>query len=361
MKGNLRLAPGLPNLITGLPNLIMIFRRNFQRIFLYFFLLSLVFIILLNRKSPKKKLSTENCKRKSLSVSMKSVQDFDVHSDFDFEKFDQKITFNLNLNLNNYLNQEMNSIENEQEISKTRFNRYNTHNSYSNHSKISLNSNQSDRIEMSADRIEMAVVTRLIMKSTLPRQRDPILVVREWKNYIKQRLAESESHRQDSLSDPDSNESSFINPSVTVNKMKHIRPKIIWTYWPGGEGQLPLLLSDCIYSWRRYNPHHTIIILSRKTIEKILDFSLPIHFDEISYHHQKDWVKLAVLLHYGGTWIEPSFVMTGSISFVEQKLKESDEKKEGLMFFMDYYTFYPKFPFFEGYFISVSTFSFFII
>ena len=196
----------------------------------------------------------------------------------------------------------------------------------------------------------------LMKKSISPREWNPVAVVRQWKNYVHAKVAEGELTREKNIakksrSDPYSiNYSSSLIFPVKIKRMQNILPSIIWTYWPDGEDHLPPLIS-----WKRYNPQHNIIVLSRNTIERVLDFTLPIHFDKVTYQNQKDWVKLAVLLQEGGTWIDPSFIMASSISFVD----ESVEKKDGLMFFNDYYTLHPNIPFFEGYFISVGKWSYY--
>jgi hypothetical protein len=175
--------------------------------------------------------------------------------------------------------------------------------------------------------------SRLLNKAPRSRYTDPVLVLRDWRRYIEKNL----------ISFP---------PITNISKSVDI-PNVIWTYWAEGEERLPYLLASCIMSWRRHNPLHSVIVLSRSTIESVLDFSVPSNFDLISSNHQKDWVRLAILMQEGGTWVEPAFIMTEPIVFVQQMLADAETPREGIIFFMDYYTFYPKFPFFEGYFISV--------
>ncbi len=88
-------------------------------------------------------------------------------------------------------------------------------------------------------------------------------------------------------------------------------PKTIWTYWEepdhiSPEKRLSKVATECIQSWRTYNPHYKIVILTKKTYQGYV--TIP---EELRTHpglnpdYMPDLIKLWVLTERGGIWIDP--------------------------------------------------------
>lgn len=78
-------------------------------------------------------------------------------------------------------------------------------------------------------------------------------------------------------------------------------PKVIWTYCP--DENKPAFVSQCIYSWKTYNPDYEVRILTDKNIE--------------SYVQSKDvnYAKLYLLNKFGGVWMDMTVLTTSKLTF----------------------------------------------
>lgn len=88
-------------------------------------------------------------------------------------------------------------------------------------------------------------------------------------------------------------------------------PKVIWTYW---EGDIPLSVHLCMDSWRKYNPEYKVIMLNDHNLRRYVDFDFSTlkHAKE-SPARFSDFVRLIMLAHHGGIWMDASIICRAPI------------------------------------------------
>lgn len=94
-------------------------------------------------------------------------------------------------------------------------------------------------------------------------------------------------------------------------------PKIIWSFWktlPGSPKVLQLFVDACLASWKALNPEYEIRVLDDETVHEFLTAEdLPQTFDFLTIQHKSDAIRLALLLKYGGVWLDTTTLMTHSL------------------------------------------------
>ena len=97
-----------------------------------------------------------------------------------------------------------------------------------------------------------------------------------------------------------------------------IKPtRIIWLCWLQGLDNAPEIVKRCVASVKQYMPKYEIRIL---TNDNIYDYvSLPDHIVKkyekgvIKFAHFSDILRTALLVQYGGIWIDSTVLFTGTI------------------------------------------------
>lgn len=85
--------------------------------------------------------------------------------------------------------------------------------------------------------------------------------------------------------------------------------KIVWIFWDSIE--LPKLINDILQWNKRIQAFDSFDIrfLSEQTLDKYIENSAyPVNYDKLKYQHKSDWLRLYLLLHYGGVWIDASII-----------------------------------------------------
>jgi len=94
-------------------------------------------------------------------------------------------------------------------------------------------------------------------------------------------------------------------------------PKIMWSFWksmPEAPKVLTLFLEACLASWQVLNPEYEIRLLDEITVHEFLTpEDLPQTFDFLTIQHKSDAIRLALLLKYGGVWLDATTLMTHSL------------------------------------------------
>jgi len=94
-------------------------------------------------------------------------------------------------------------------------------------------------------------------------------------------------------------------------------PKIMWSFWksmPDAPKVLTLFLEACLASWQVLNPEYEIRLLDEITVHEFLTpEDLPQTFDFLTIQHKSDAIRLALLLKYGGVWLDATTLMTHSL------------------------------------------------
>lgn len=96
-------------------------------------------------------------------------------------------------------------------------------------------------------------------------------------------------------------------------------PKIIWTYWEDMkkvdwghriEATTQSFLDLCHRSWRKMNPDWKVHILNQYTVwDYISKKDLPEGFDNLMIQHRSDAIRLALIVKYGGVWIDATILL----------------------------------------------------
>lgn len=113
-------------------------------------------------------------------------------------------------------------------------------------------------------------------------------------------------------------------------------PRIIWTFWDNEN--IPDVVQKCIHTWKKYNPQHKIIVLSKTNLTNYLDvdFSKIKHISD-SPEKYSDMVRLHILSKYGGIWCDASVICMKSYdSWIPYIQAENDADFVG--FYIDSFT-----------------------
>lgn len=106
-------------------------------------------------------------------------------------------------------------------------------------------------------------------------------------------------------------------------------PKLIWSYWKvvhkeaeSEEARIKSLktsvfLKFCHESFKKLNPGWQVMLLNQKTVwQYITKEDLPTGFDRLSIQHQSDAIRLAVIVKYGGVWLDASTLLLQPLSAI---------------------------------------------
>jgi hypothetical protein len=89
----------------------------------------------------------------------------------------------------------------------------------------------------------------------------------------------------------------------------------IWQYWNSGADGRPPIIRECMDSVRRHTSGREIILLSDDTLHDYI--ALPpqilIKRERMGATAFSDWLRVGLLAEHGGTWIDASVLLTGSI------------------------------------------------
>lgn len=92
------------------------------------------------------------------------------------------------------------------------------------------------------------------------------------------------------------------------------KPKIIWTMWWQGIENAPLLVKRCIDSMHQYGNGFEVHVIDANNVHQYIQ--IPDYIEEkhvkgiIPNAHFSDIVRLLLLKHYGGVWIDSTIMLT---------------------------------------------------
>ena len=90
--------------------------------------------------------------------------------------------------------------------------------------------------------------------------------------------------------------------------------RVIWTCWLQGEDAAPAIVRRCIDSIRQYANGYEVVVIDLKNVSQYIE--LPKYIQEkyakgiIPHAHYSDLIRLALLLKYGGVWIDSTILLT---------------------------------------------------
>lgn len=110
---------------------------------------------------------------------------------------------------------------------------------------------------------------------------------------------------------------------TTKFSIKNIGENTIWTYWDQGVENISPFSKKCIKTWKIKNPNHNVIIIDRYNVFNYLNESeLPPNWKLIDVpQHKSDFVRLSLLVKYGGVWIDISTICIKPINNIFKQTK----------------------------------------
>lgn len=127
----------------------------------------------------------------------------------------------------------------------------------------------------------------------------------------------------------------FLHNSVGIyDPPRPLVPKVIWSYWENvhqvdanltQQAIMHAFLELCQKSWRTLNPGWEIRVLDQDTVwQYISKADLPAGFDNLKVQHRSDAIRLALLVEYGGVWMDATLLLLRPLSMVIQDIDPSN-------------------------------------
>ena len=124
-------------------------------------------------------------------------------------------------------------------------------------------------------------------------------------------------------------------------------PKIIWTYWQAAPA--PAFIQACLANWRRFAPDHELRLLDRGSISRWLP-ALRADFDALPAYRQADWLRIHLLAHHGGIWMDASTLLSRNLNWLHEA--RARHAAEYVGFYIARYSTRPELPIVENWFMA---------
>lgn len=112
-------------------------------------------------------------------------------------------------------------------------------------------------------------------------------------------------------------------------------PKKIWICWLQGEEDAPEIIKICMESVRRVFNDYDVIVVTDDNIHEFI--KIPHHISkkrengEITPTHFSDWIRLELLIKYGGVWLDSTVLATS-----KNLIETITDANNGLFIFQDF-------------------------
>ncbi len=112
---------------------------------------------------------------------------------------------------------------------------------------------------------------------------------------------------------------------IHTEQKKECQTPIIWQYWESPNGEIPPLVQACLNSVERYKGLYERKILTYNDLKNYIDLPEYIYKlkenGQMNLAHFVDIVRTALLITYGGVWIDATVLLTNPLpDFVEENL-----------------------------------------
>lgn len=124
-------------------------------------------------------------------------------------------------------------------------------------------------------------------------------------------------------------------------------PRIIWSYWH--DDAMPPVVARCVTNWKRFNPDYQVHMVSASTLGQYLD-EVPEGLHRLAAPKQSDWIRLALLAHHGGIWLDASIFLTQSLDWVNALQRRKNAHFVG--YYLDRYADGSPFPVIDSWFLA---------
>jgi len=134
------------------------------------------------------------------------------------------------------------------------------------------------------------------------------------------------------------------DPSASTLGEQPIPPKI-WTYW---NSETPdAMVRQCIDNWKAQCPGFEVHILNSANLAAWIPArDLPVHFATLHPTKQSDWIRLYVVRHYGGYWLDATILLTQPLLWLDKARRDRQAELAG--FYLEGYTHDAGFPVIES-------------
>lgn len=93
-------------------------------------------------------------------------------------------------------------------------------------------------------------------------------------------------------------------------------PRILWTYW--NQIQPDAFVRECIDSWRLQCPDYEVRLVHPGNLQSyVAAGDLPAQFAQLHPTKQSDWLRLYLVAHHGGFWLDASTLLTASLDWMQ--------------------------------------------
>ncbi|MEQ6434879.1 capsular polysaccharide synthesis protein [Comamonas sp. w2-DMI] len=111
-------------------------------------------------------------------------------------------------------------------------------------------------------------------------------------------------------------------------------PRILWTYW--NQIQPDAFVRECIDSWRLQCPDYEVRLVHPGNLQAyVAAGDLPAQFAQLHPTKQSDWLRLYLVAHHGGFWLDASTLLTASLDWMQAP---SDAAVEFVGFYLEKFT-----------------------
>lgn len=103
---------------------------------------------------------------------------------------------------------------------------------------------------------------------------------------------------------------SWLNTAIATRKyrVQHevptVIPRTIWICWLQGEQAMPMLVRNCVTSWRRLNPAWDVRVLSSHDLPGIMPQWNAANLSKYKRSHVADLLRLTLIRVRGGVWVD---------------------------------------------------------
>lgn len=123
-------------------------------------------------------------------------------------------------------------------------------------------------------------------------------------------------------------------------------PKRIWVYW---EGERSDFLETCLFSIKKFNLDYDVVVLNERNLVDYcsLDWSI---YANLTPQLKSDLLRLYLIYHYGGIWLDASILVYRNFNWIQQLLK--DHHVDSFAYYREQNTINKNYPIIETWLIA---------
>lgn len=96
-------------------------------------------------------------------------------------------------------------------------------------------------------------------------------------------------------------------------------PHKIWLFW---DGPMPLIVKDCLNKVQLLHPDYKVYILNNQNIKDYCDIDFEA-FTSITFQQKADLIRLYLLYHYGGYWLDASILLYEKVDWIAELMQKN--------------------------------------